>query len=1084
MRIKRICFLLLAFVFFMPFNSINVNVEAAAGVKGPVVLQWTRSDQNDNMYYSVGMGYADVWTNSNGEWIEDPYIGGILKPGMHVGEAHYDWEYQMIYPGRKVKSITALTFNKLEVSGETEDWIKQMFTTARFGATWEQFYDTFATVTQVNIKGTPKGLGTDTATIRINESFYIPTLLEKTPEKLDTSGLAKNVFGYRFYFPILFKAELEPIGGEAIIKHFTVDGKSLNGVDGFKDYKEKLVAKQDYNFRNTPGTTNYKYKGYKKSMTGAPSGVILDGEGPGNFTYDGSFAQYYVFFYYEGSGGDTGGGGGDPPGEGSVDCSDPSPAGQLSGEDFNPNVSAVIRADSRGNEKFNVLDGIPTTESLYGNVWSKSYLNKYEYQEMVGRCTFQVNVTVMPPPPDPNAPAPAPPAPGQQPEPDPGTQVQVTVEKEYSFWTIQDIQVFRIIQAALMNYAFNSNGIMIRPTGYNEPTYSTSNTSGYEPSDIPEDLEVPFDGDPQAAAERAVNVTVRNDTFIFNGQTLMNGSSSSNNGPNPSPIPISPMIGDNVLYSPGNVIPTSKINKADQPSTGTIYYGQVSGAGARNYPIYGINPVTVHTPVVMYPSVSDDAAHNQKTEPAIGRSAIILDRPFTVEMPNSGQHVNYKGYGYNNYLKYIGSKQVRFPFDVYDGNQINFYPKNTWIEVEKSKETFTFFLPVWVDEGFYEVEFRTIAHNAPSGASHQNKANLDLSHHIAYNTVRVDAIGRVYDFQVTDIADYNWESVFRASAGTAVPSGSSYWVGLNGIDGAPRGNAAPFTLPIRPGSHPLYKNAVIKTGYHFKFVLKTKGNMFGVEDRVRITPAFYYVSANNGTRTPVDLYYHAENRSYVKIGSPGDKVKRYVVLNDRLRNVPQEELSDTALYKYDHEYTFDQVAGISRSQYVNSFIQRASKQITPVGSLSLLELNAPIRTLIGPKIGIPSGVDSARVNASIQKWYGEYSLPADLYAVQKGTNVAEYGRTHHGLTDRSPIFLKGGYIVVNFNIETLRNGDGNHPYLQYIHAPLMNQWTQMEGYLRQVTDPYGRTFKLMDGDVVFYETDRSSRDDFRSMVTH
>lgn len=92
----------------------------------------------------------------------------------------------------------------------------------------------------------------------------------------------------------------------------------------------------------------------------------------------------------------------------------------------------------------------------------------------------------------------------------------------------------------------------------------------------------------------------------------------------------------------------------------------------------------------------------------------------------------------------------------------------------------------------------------------------------------MDVIGRLYDFHVTDIADYNWEKVFRTQSGSANPTGVSYWVGQNLIDGEPRGNKAVYTLPIRPGSHPLqgYKNVSVKTGYHFKFDFKTKGNMF------------------------------------------------------------------------------------------------------------------------------------------------------------------------------------------------------------------------------------------------------------------
>ncbi|WP_145939628.1 Ig-like domain-containing protein, partial [Paenibacillus glacialis] len=44
----------------------------------------------------------------------------------------------------------------------------------------------------------------------------------------------------------------------------------------------------------------------------------------------------------------------------SVECTDPSPGETMNGLDFDPNVNAVIRADTRDNEEFDVLLGIPT----------------------------------------------------------------------------------------------------------------------------------------------------------------------------------------------------------------------------------------------------------------------------------------------------------------------------------------------------------------------------------------------------------------------------------------------------------------------------------------------------------------------------------------------------------------------------------------------------------------------------------------------------------------------------------------------------------------------------------------------------
>lgn len=1090
--------LISCFLFFSVIPSVSFPTPVLAAGS----LQTTQNKDNPNIYYFVGNFSHDIWMRSNGEWTSDG------SPGMRKP---MNWNYSFEFPGRKIKSIDVRAFDENEnlainnigpgLTGAT-----QVYENSRYGETWADSYmsvskDYTTTVGPINGKGTSSA-----RFIVYTNGLLTAHVRHKDITEEGGSGLADGVEGRRYFFPNLLTIELEPETtqeGKAIVKHFTTSKQPLDGIEGFKDYEKKLELDEFYSFMATPGTTKYKYEYYRKSTMGDPSETAPLYGDPMSFTYKGDFPVYYLNLYYSDGGGSSG-----PP-TGSSGCTEPSPSGQVKESPLTPpDVRAVIKADARGNEHFDVLDGIPTSESLYGNVWAKSYLSKNKFVQMSGKCTFEVTVNrEYELKWDPGKKVPKPDGTGEMDAPDPQTATETltksyTVERPYSFWVIDNLEVYQIDQAKLWNYAFNGGGITIMPSGYSPPSFTASKSSGYTPPNSPGSVDAPkgsksggkekpdiSNENLESYAEQAVEkVKVKNDSLTFNGSTVMSGAQSNETGPTPSQVPLPPEIGQNVLYSPGNTIPTSKINQPSQPSTGTIYYGLMSGninGGANvNYAIYGINPVTVHTPVVIYPEVSDDAEHNQKTRPAAGRSAIILDRPFTVEMPNSGQHANYRGYGYNNYLKYIGSKQVRFPFDVYDGSRTTFYPKDTWIEVDKTRESFTYFLPVWVDEGFYEAEFRTIAHNAPAGASHQNQANLDLAHHIAYDTVPVDVIGRVYDFRITDISDYNWEPVFRTAVGSVLPTGASYWVGLNGIDGAARGNSGRFTLPIRPGSHPLYQNAVIKTGYHFKFDLKTKGNMFGPNDRIRITPSFYFVSAKDGTRVAADLYYHAGNRSYVKIGSSRDLVQRYVILNERLRNVPMEELVDTALYKYDHDFTFDQISGISRTQYVQNYIRRISGQRTPIGSLSLLELNERIRTWIGPKSGIPSGVDPARVNASMQKWYGEYSLPADLYVVKAGTNVAEFGRTHNGLSDHSPVFLKDGYIVVNFNIETVRNGESSQPYLQYINAPLMNQWTQMEGFARTVTDPYGRSFALRDGDVVFYEANRSSRDDFSSMVTH
>ncbi|MED5019102.1 DUF5704 domain-containing protein [Paenibacillus chibensis] len=794
-------------------------------------------------------------------------------------------------------------------------------------------------------------------------------------------------------------------------------------------------------------------------------------------------------------------------------CTQPVPAQTLHGSVLDPGVSAVIKADTRGSERFDVLQGIPTSESLYGNVKAKEYLYQNAFTQMKGVCTYEVRVKkTYNLEWDPGKTVPNADGKGTHEEADPQHDTEereysYKVERPYSFWKIDNLEIYLIDHATLVNYAWDT--VIVEPNGYMPPVYTTTQDGGYDPPDQPGDQTAPSQtlsggksrpsvpneqGAFQGMAEQAVGkVQVENDSLDFNGRKIMNSQRTPENGPTPSQIPAPQTINDNVLYSPGHIISSSKINKSNEQSSGQIFYtimpGNINGGADQTFSISGINPVTVHTPVVNYSTVSDDAAHNQKTAPNLSRSALILERPFRVTIPTSGQHVNYPGYGNRDYAKYFRIKQVKFPFDVYNENRTQFIPKGTWVDIPVNQMYTDFYLPVWVDEGDYEITFRNIAENAPGGYSSQTNANTDLTHHAAELKVPVEVIGRLYDFHITDIADYNWEKVFRTQSGSANPTGVSYWVGQNAIDGAQRGNKAPFTLPIRPGSHPLqgYKNVSIKTGYHFKFDFKTKGNMFGPLDGIRITPSFYFVrkdgqaiNAKGDKRIPVDLYYNTSTNQFVKIGSASDQVQRYVILNDRLRNAPAVELTDTAGYKYNH---YGQTGRLSLNEYIQNYTNVITKQKTPVGSYSLLILPEQLRTFLRLSENIPASVDRERANVSIQKWYGEYSLPAEPFVVAAGTNVAEYGRTHGGLDSKSPIFLKDGYIVVNFNIESIQEGDLKRPHLQYMNAPLMNQWA-LEGFSRNIQDAYGNRFGLNDGDVVFYNADQSSRDDFSSQVPH
>lgn len=795
----------------------------------------------------------------------------------------------------------------------------------------------------------------------------------------------------------------------------------------------------------------------------------------------------------------------------SVGCTDPMPTAYLDGKYMDPLVSAAIKAEPRGNERFDVLRGIPTSESLYGQVGSRNYLFQHKFVKMAGTCTYRVDVkktyTLKWNPgktttgPDGTL--------KQQPDLQTETETKVytvTVERPYSFWAIDTLHVFHIDKVSLVNDALPNGRIHIMPIRYTPPRYVAATRGRYyaaaHPGIVTAAPEMKTGGRTKPIitddentlklyAERAVGqIEVENDYLQFNDLTIIDDRRVTENGPTPRQIPTPTFIGTDVLYSPGNKIPSSKVNRVNTPSSGNITYklmsGNINGGQDQSYPISDINPITVHTPVVMYSKVSDDRAYNQKTNPNPKQASFILGRPFAVYMPTSGQHLDLLGYGKRSYAKYVRTKEVKFPFDAYSFDRSLFYPKHTWIQVPVYQERVDFFLPVWVNEGNYTIKFRTTAENAPPNRMSQRQANTQIAHHQAIDTVPVEVMGRLYDFNITDISDYNWETVFRKQKGSNEHTGILYWVGQNGVDGIARGNGSRYTLPIVRGSHPLFQNVVIKSGYRFAFDVKTKGNLFHQQDIIVIIPRFYFVDKKGNKRREVDVYYHTENKYFIKIGSKQDKVKLYLRHDDPLRHIPKQALIQTAAYQY--YYDLRKNKGQTLGEYTKQFLYHRNQKMIWAGDYAKIILSPNLRTFIGPTTfptvkAIPEGVDRYRVLAAEQQWYGGYCVPTPCWVVEKGFNIAEYGRTHNGIRERDPIFLRDGFIIINFNIVAVRNGVMGHPHLQYINAPWSNQW-QREGSKSAVTDSYGATFQLLDGDVVFYDADVSINNDFRAAGTH
>ncbi|WP_313133450.1 DUF5704 domain-containing protein, partial [Anaerocolumna sp.] len=132
--------------------------------------------------------------------------------------------------------------------------------------------------------------------------------------------------------------------------------------------------------------------------------------------------------------------------------------------------TAVIAADSRRNEQYEVTDGIPGTESVYVNAFSSKYIAGSTFTRRYGKKTYNVSVkktyTLTWTETDPKT---------KEPIPKESVRTityQYPVEREYSYWIVSALGVYGINNAVIENAALPGGSVTLTPIGYSPPTVS------------------------------------------------------------------------------------------------------------------------------------------------------------------------------------------------------------------------------------------------------------------------------------------------------------------------------------------------------------------------------------------------------------------------------------------------------------------------------------------------------------------------------------------------------------------------------------------------------------------------------------
>ena len=706
----------------------------------------------------------------------------------------------------------------------------------------------------------------------------------------------------------------------------------------------------------------------------------------------------------------------------------PMPTGQL-----------IVASNTPGNEIYDVARGIPTGEEIYTSIRVGSYIAEYATTVKTGGRNVRITFT------------------GTYED---GTPVNVvkTVRRTYSYVDIAYFYVYKVNEVVVTSEVLPGGGVRLSPSGIYDISAGHTNGSASAPSNRTITVtSVPLDYDFASRARReAGSYSTSDGTVELNGLSYEVGST----------IPEPELTQDGLFYKEDITIPHNVLNRTNISTTAEVKYEPVylynKPADIDDVIVDYIsgNTITVHTPVVCYPSVESNINDVQLINPNLSMVQLTIEGDFTIHFPTEGSHRNMPGYGDRDYASTTKKRQVLFQFDVFRGVEASgtFLPSNTWIDIDQDETTF--YIPPWVHEyDRVNVGFRSIAKNiGDENAPYATGYNGSIETYKAIAQIPVQISSKIYGFRVTGSTDPFWIDHFSLSA-------NDFLAGSRSFDGQLLADI--LTLPLMPDKNRVdgYHPYALRLGYKYQFELITNGDFFQGDDLLVIEPTYFHVDDSLGNRQQIDLYLEGVG-GFQKLGSDRDKTTNMFVLNDDLRDVALNELEDTAKILESQA----RGNGMSYNDYLEFFSGQYAANLRLGEWIVLTEKQ---KTFIGPMYSVPFISESLKIGAR-QKWYGEHYIPNNAYAVPSGTDLSAYDRLKIG---EAP-FISGGYIIVHYDIRAYHNiydfaaiGSGT-PYSEYA-SNYNNMWLT-EGF-----EVVQKGVQFEPGDVVFYHTDLRASDHYK-----
>lgn len=326
-----------------------------------------------------------------------------------------------------------------------------------------------------------------------------------------------------------------------------------------------------------------------------------------------------------------------------------------------------------------------------------------------------------------------------------------------------------------------------------------------------------------------------------------------------------------------------------------------------------------------------------------------------------------------------------------------------------------------------------------------------------------------------------------------------------------------YTLPFANGSAEAITDCLGK-GTTIAFTVNTISNLWNSGDTLQITPRFRYVTEDGKgyDYDEIQVYYDFVDNKFTKQGSDNDVMNNTaltgVLMYDSLfvDTYTDDNIKDTAtIYSNIHSMNTSRwnKYGTSQVLYTN-----AGDGVTDLYSLSNIVIPEKLKLFTGNEEWLSynltnDGSNIIRINdningslvtsyktikdstteelvatsneellsASMQKWYGQYTVPSSIRIVLTEdleaygcSDLYEYMNKKGGIGEDDEIFVDRGYLVLNFDITTYKNGEedltyyGNQNMLKVENNRSANHETVQAGETE--TD-----ITLQDGDIAIFD---------------